>query len=256
MITTPRKEHLRNLRAARRIAGASSFETTSAIVWRGQSPADGAPIFLIVTNLVRPSENRKTGDMAQAYILRSDMRPRAAQSAAMDAATCGNCPFRPSLARDGRPPCYVNTGWLGRLWDAADAGRIPDVAPAAVGRYLHAASLPLRQGAYGDPGMVPVAVWRSLDRTRGTSYSHQWAEPYADDSLAEFAMASVETVDEKNAANARGFRTYRVTIGALEADEIICPESTRGVNCAACGLCGGNRVDAKNIVIRPIGRGR
>ena len=65
-------------------------------------------------------------------------------------------------------------------------------------------------------------------------------------------MASVQSIEEKNAANELGYRTYRITSGELETDEILCPEITSNATCKACGLCAGNRVQAKNIVIRPI----
>ena len=67
--------------------------------WRGISPQDGAPIVLLVTGLVRPSQNSKTGPMVQTYILRRDMRPIEAVTSGADAAICGSCPFRPSVAR-------------------------------------------------------------------------------------------------------------------------------------------------------------
>ena len=87
---------------------------------------------------------------------------------------------------------------------------------------------------------------------RDRSYTHQWNTDWVEDGVSDFSMASVQTVDEKNAANAAGFRTYRVTEGELESDEILCPEITNNANCKDCGLCAGNRVGAKNIVIRPI----
>jgi len=68
-------------------------------VWRGASPYDGTPIVLLITGLVRPSKNRKTGPMVQSYILRQDMRPIEAVTTGADAAICGACPFRPTLAR-------------------------------------------------------------------------------------------------------------------------------------------------------------
>ena len=100
--------------------------------------------------------------------------------------------------------------------------------------------------------MVPMSVRDALNVGRGTSYSHQWAESWNDPRSSDYSMASVQTVAEKNAANDAGYRTYRVTSSELEPDEILCPEITSGATCKACGLCAGNRVQAKNIVIRPI----
>jgi len=247
MIKTEAKLHRKEIRKARRELG-QLFEYTTAVVWEGESPADGAPIAAIVTNLKLASENRKTGDMAQVYILRTDIRPVAAVGSGLDTSTCGNCPLRPLVATGAK--CYVNTGWLGRLWESIPT--LPRVSPERVGEFIGRTGLELREGAYGDPAMVPMKVRDALNVGRGTSYSHQWAESWNDPRSSDYSMASVQTVAEKDAANDAGYRTYRVTSGELEPDEILCPEITNNADCKSCGLCAGNRVQAKNIVIRPI----
>ena len=247
MITTKASEHRANIRKAR-TEKSQKFAVTSGVIYEGLSPVDNMPIVGIITNLNRASENRKTGDMAQVYILRADVRPVEAVTTGEDVSTCGNCPLRPTLATGAK--CYVNTGWLGKLWDSIP--NLPRLNPVAVGDWLESSKLELREGAYGDPAMIPNWIRRELNRGRGTSYTHQWNEPWIDPNASDYSMASVQTVDEKNAANAMGYRTYRVTSGDLEPDEILCPEITSGANCKDCGLCAGNRVQAKNIVIRPI----
>ena len=247
MIAIEAKQHRANIRKAR-TEKSQKFAVTSGVVYEGLSPVDNMPIVGIITNLNRASENRKTGDMAQVYILRADVRPVEAVATGADVSTCGNCPLRPTLATGAK--CYVNTGWLGKLWDSIP--NLPRLNPVAVGDWLESSKLELREGAYGDPAMIPNWIRRELNRGRGTSYTHQWNEPWIDPNASDYSMASVQTVDEKNAANAKGYRTYRVTSGDLEPDEILCPEITSGANCKDCGLCAGNRVQAKNIVIRPI----
>jgi len=247
MITLDAKTHRANIRQAR-TQNDQKFAVTSGVIYEGLSPVDNMPIVGIITNLNRASENRKTGDMAQVYILRADVRPVEAVTSGADVSTCGNCPLRPTLATGAK--CYVNTGWLGKLWDSIP--NLPRLNPVAVGDWLESSKLELREGAYGDPAMIPNWIRRELNRGRGTSYTHQWNEPWIDPNASDYSMASVQTVDEKNAANAMGYRTYRVTEGELESDEILCPEITSGANCKDCGLCAGNRVQAKNIVIRPI----
>ena len=221
-------------------------------IWRGPSPVDGSPIVAIVTNLDLPSENRKTGDMAQLYILRADMSPVRSATDGYDAATCGNCPLRPSVSDGVR--CYVNTGWIG-AWRSWQSGKVPIRAPREVGEYLRSVGLELREGAYGDPAMLPQSVRDDLHlngKVNGTSYTHQWSEAWADQRGKAYSMASVQSLDEKRAANALGWRTYRVTDGDLEPDEILCPELTRNASCKNCKLCSGARRNAKNIVIRPL----
>ena len=248
MIAIEAKQHRANIRKAR-TEKSQKFAVTSGVVYEGLSPVDNMPIVGIITNLNRASENRKTGDMAQVYILRADVRPVEAVATGADVSTCGNCPLRPTLATGAK--CYVNTGWLGKLWDSIP--NLPRLNPVAVGDWLESSKLELREGAYGDPAMIPNWIRRELNRGRGTSYTHQWNEPWIDPNASDYSMASVQTVDEKNAANAMGYRTYRVTSDEiLQDDEILCPEITSGANCKDCGLCAGNRVQAKNIEIRPI----
>ena len=255
VITTQAKTHRANIRTARRELG-QIFDYSSVVVWEGNSPVNGDPIVAVVTNLKLASENRKTGDMAQMYIMPRDSRPVDSISNGDDAAVCGACPLRPVAAKIARAAgndadvCYVNKGWLGRQWDSIP--NLPRVSPEIVGQFLTETGLEFREGAWGDPATVPMEVRRALNVGRGTSYTHQWNTDWVEDDVAEFSMASVQTVDEKNAANAKGYRTYRVTEGELETDEILCPEITNNANCKDCGLCAGNRVQAKNIVIRPI----
>ena len=47
------------------------------VIWQGPSLVDGKPIAVIVTGLNKPSQNSKTGDMLQSWIIRTDMdKPR------------------------------------------------------------------------------------------------------------------------------------------------------------------------------------
>lgn len=43
------------------------------VVWRGNSPEDGAPLVAIATGFQDPSENPKTGPMVQVYLVREDI---------------------------------------------------------------------------------------------------------------------------------------------------------------------------------------
>lgn len=115
----------------------------------------------------------------------------------------------------------------------------------------------LRAGAYGDPAMVPLEVWRALygDGIQGTGYTHQWRE--CDPEYQRYCMASVQSLDEASEAIALGWRTYRVDLEGTGAQdgEITCPEQTLGISCDDCRLCGGTRKEAKNIIIKPIIKG-
>ena len=84
-----------------------------AIIYKGPSLLDGAPIVVIATYSNR---NTKTGKVVQTYILRSDINPLEASKTGADYSICGSCPMRGEVTTDpkrkiakGRK-CYVNLG--------------------------------------------------------------------------------------------------------------------------------------------------
>jgi hypothetical protein len=96
----------------------------------------------------------------------------------------------------------------------------------------------VRLGSYGDPAMVPVEVWEALtwDSVGWTGYTQ---------GLRRFVMASVDTVEEMQAAHAMDWRTFRVLMGdqqLVAGLEIQCPASQEGgyrKTCDACRACQG-----------------
>jgi hypothetical protein len=243
------------------------IKSSSYEFWRGVG-LDGGPVVAIAVGLINKSTNRKTGDgrvqlsMVQTYILRADMSPVDASNLGLDRSVCGDCDLRVFTWRirkretgETRAKCYVNLGWLTVMWNSWNAGNMPRISPAELGDIIDESGMPVRQGAYGDPAVVPADVWDQVDRRRGTSYSHQWRTAM----VQRFAMASVTTLDETAEAQAMGYRTYRVDVdqvGPQESlNEITCPNQTQGTTCADCGLCNGQRgAGAKNIVIHPMGK--
>ena len=55
------------------------------VLWTGASPVDGSPLVCIAT---LGSRNRKTGAMAQTWIMRADVAPHVAVATGMDVACC------------------------------------------------------------------------------------------------------------------------------------------------------------------------
>jgi len=199
---------------------------------------DGKPIVGIVTGLKNKSNNPKTGDMAQFWILREDMPPTEAKRTGADSSICGDCPLKKT--------CYVTIHQAPlAVWKAYKRGSYTNVT----GLYLNKA---IRLGAYGDPAAVPQMVIDSLTNNapKWTGYTHQWDHPNISLTWNKYVMASVESKETKDKANRFGWRTFRVReAGApLFEDEINCP-SDKGITCAQCGLCSGTKVQAKNISI-------
>ena len=214
---------------------------TGAVIWRGASRWDGAPLVVIVT---WESSNKKTGNMAQTWILREDVAPLEAIESGADASICGECPHRKRQHADGswRRTCYVNVGQAPRgVWASYRAGNYPTLSPAEAGERL--AGRGVRLGAYGDPGMVPLEVWSALTehaRVR-TGYTHQWRD--LGDVWASMVMASADSVSDRREARERGWRSFYVApVGEPVAEgSVLCLSEARGTSCLDCGACGGTR---------------
>lgn len=220
------------------------MKPTGYEVWRGRSPIDGADIVAIAT---LESSNRKTGNMVQVWILRTDRSPLEAIATGADAAICGGCVHRRTwIASEQRyvRTCYVEAGRAPEgIYRAWMAGRYPRADRHR--RYAIGCGRAVRLGAYGDPAMVPMRILRDLvrDATGHTGYTHQWREPWALEHR-ELCMASADTAADYDAARAAGWRTFRVRpAGAPKlAGEVICPASEEGgyrTTCIDCRLCRG-----------------
>ena len=202
------------------------------IFYRGASPIDGAPLIGIATTA---SENRKTGNLIQTWILREDISPTIARSTGADRSFCGDCPVR--------GPCYVNWGQApSSIWHAYHRGGYVDLRrkPAVMRRIV--SGRVVRMGAAGDPAMIPLQHWlRVLEGADGwTGYTHQWKEPWAQP-MRELTMASVETLADQDLARSMGWRTYRIRRQdePLATNEIACPSDVTGRQCIACKACDG-----------------
>ena len=124
---------------------------------------------------------------------------------------------------------------------------------------LHHCTTPLgiRDGAYGDPAVVPIEIWQQLhsNGAKRTSYTHQWqTKP----EFKTMAMASIDSqtfpdvnkaIDE---AKAKGFRWYRILTNddPIRPDEMLCLEARKELNvqCANCGLCDGMQFETRKQI--------
>lgn len=218
----------------------------SAVFYRGVSALNGDPIIGVLTGLVLPSANEKTGPMVQAYILPANEPPTEAVKSGRDAAICGDCKHR-SGSNIGRS-CYV-IWWLGpqNAWKGAYRLQAVETAALVAGKHV-------RLGAFGDPSAIPWRVWHNmLRRAAGwTGYTHFWRT--TDPRFASILMASVDSEAEKAEASALGWRTFRVRQEheELHDDEVICPashEAGQRTTCLDCQLCRGVKRDARSVAI-------
>lgn len=229
------------------------------IIYSGPSLIDGKPIVAIA---VAKSDNTKTGNMVQTYIIRSDIDPRDASKTGEDYSICGNCPHR-GIAHNRadkklalKRSCYVNIGQgVLIVYKALVRGVYTVVsghkAIAAIGK-----GRMVRLGTYGDPAAVPSYIWESLlsEAAGHTAYTHQSGMIGAE-ARPEFMMVSADNEAQAREAWTFGKRTFRViksTSEVVAGFEIICPASKEAgfrTTCNSCGLCGGSKIKAKSIAI-------
>ncbi len=225
---------------------------TGYVVYDGPSLIDHKPIVAIVT---LQSQNKKTGNMAQIWILRADISPLEACKAGRlnkesgDYSICGDCTHRKNgtcYVDVSKAPSHVWRKYRRNGYPMADTDTLDD---ALFGRSV-------RIGAYGDPAAVPLRVWKPIvDYAQNhTGYTHQWNNRrLASDMQWRFLMASTESVEETTAAQRAGWRTFRAkySFSPKMESETNCPASTEmgeRTDCASCGLCDGSR-SKKSITI-------
>ena len=225
------------------------------IVYKGPSLMDGAPIAVIATNWIA-SQNGKTGDMVQSFILRSDMRPMQALRSGEDRAICGDCGHRPRLVASASPlaiaagnsACYVNVGQSPTsVYDAMTRGSYIDASNMTETEFSFLFSgYNVRMGTYGDPGAAPH-IWRAIvaRATSRTGYTHQYDNGTVAEALRDICMASADSEAEAERLRAAGWRTFRVApaVGWHKMKgEALCPASKEAgavTSCDVCGLCSG-----------------
>lgn len=213
------------------------------IVYEGPSVLDGEPIVAIAT---MKTSNRKTGDMVQLWILRSDLNPVEVSKQKLDHSICGNCPQRWSNGG----ACYVNIGQApNSVYKAYKRGLYPTFnADEHETQFL---GRKIRLGAYGDPAAVPYEFLEHLVSygLGHTGYTHQAAHKNFDVRFFNLVMVSADTPKSALKYQIMGAKTFRV---ALENDSMLeteneCFSESKGISCADCMMCEGTKL---NIAIK------
>lgn len=229
------------------------------VFYRGSSLIDGSPIVGVA---VVSSNNRKTGDVVQTYIIREDMSPLDASKTGADYAICGNCQHRgkptddPAKKQAVERSCYVLLGQGPTIVFKGLKRGIYAVADDSMVRRMVSGKL-IRMGSYGDPAAIPMDAWqRVLKHASGhTGYTHNAKYQPGIESLC---MVSADSAGDAMQAKQQGYRSFRVIPIAdkgkpLLKHEIECP-SYKGVTCSDCRLCNGAG-KAKSIAIVAHGSG-
>lgn len=207
-------------------------------LYQGPSVLNGEPIAAILT---LNTSNRKTGNMAQIWIIgATELNPVELSQAKLDDSICGNCPHKQSIGG----ACYVNIGQAPTaVYKAYKRGRYPAFDANTHSDYLKGRKV--RLGAYGDPAAVPFEVLEEITQlTIGhTGYTHQAKHKNFDPRHLKLSMVSVDTPAQAKAWHKIGARTFRV---ALQGDKLFdneteCLADSKGLTCAECLLCDGQR---------------
>ena len=208
---------------------------------------------VIATGFSTRSDNRKTGDMIQVWILVKLVDPVQAIKEGLDRLICGSCVHRGDGTGGGRS-CYVNVGQAPQgIWRAWKAGNYPLLRSLEVftGRKV-------RFGAYGDPTHIPLPLALAIAGVSSghTGYTHQWRKPSLQ-AWRSILMASVDTTAELLIARSMGWSTFRVTPDLdHHSFEKLCASERNGTACADCLFCDGSRSGILSIHIPAHGTGK
>ena len=208
---------------------------------------------IIATGFSKASDNRKTGDMIQIWILVKSVSPTEAIKSGLDRLICGNCVHRGD-GHGGNRSCYVNAGQAPfGIWRAWRAGRYPTL------QFMDCfAGRKVRFGAYGDPTHLPLPLALAIAGVSSgwTGYTHQWRKPSLQ-GWKSLLMASVDTTAELLIARAMGWSTFRVSPDMDHRTfETLCASERNGTPCSICLGCPGSRNGIQSVWIPAHGTGK
>ena len=214
-----------------------------------------------VVQVQHGSENSKTGDSVQVWILPEKWVFEGKKAMNDDQASCMDCPHSKQANRS----CYVRKGFaeyglMSKVNSLESAHKSGKLEIHSIDKLLDYEGDKIRDkfvrfGAYGEPVLLGENNVKTLASIASNfvGYTHQWhVDKYK--WARQYFMASVESESLMKKANSFGFRTFRTRTKKEEIapGEVICPaskEAGRLVTCNVCALCKGASSKAKNIVI-------
>ena len=211
---------------------------------------NGEKVAIIATGITRKTNNQKTGNMIQIWILLANQNPIAALQSGLDANTiCQGCPFASGQG------CYVNVGQAPlAIWKAYNKGKYPKLRPANYEKVFSGRKV--RFGAYGNPTLIPLAMVKAIASVSNgwTGYFHNWRELGQVKAKAynAYFMASTESATSFDLANTQGLRVFHANTKQPE-NTVECLSDSHGISCAECQLCQGWSKRAKSVWINPHG---
>jgi hypothetical protein len=216
-------------------------KVNGVILYQGPSKFNGKPIIVIANGLITDSQNEKTGNMVQTYILCADQNPVSANYNFKDDAICGYCKH----AKHGT--CYVtlHEGPYS-VYYAYLRGLYPVYNEAEHSELFKDKSV--RLGSYGDPAAVGYEIWENILKltNKFTGYTHAWGNKKIDPRFKNIIMASCDTIKETQKAQSVGWRTFRIRLSKNDVildNEFICPAGKENENsemtCSKCLNCKG-----------------
>lgn len=210
----------------------------------------GDAFAVIATGFKTPTDNRKTGNMIQIWIILKDVSPVEGVKTGIDARSiCQDCPF---ASGNG---CYVNVGQapLG-IWKSYHKGNYPAVSADSFTKLF--AGRKVRFGAYGNPTLIPLPMVKKIAKASEgwTGYFHNWHSMNKLKAKAynQFFMASTETADSYAIAEKLSLRVFHVS-PIQPTNTVECLSDSHGIACADCQLCQGWAKRAKSVWINPHG---
>lgn len=203
------------------------------VVYKGSSLFTGEPIFCALVGLTRPSANRKTGPMAQFWVIPTELPSQAIKNK-RDASVCGTCPLRHKI-------CYVRPDVINRVYNSIITDKYSYDIDWAL-QLIKLNKLKIRLTAFGEAPAVPYEVFEPFFEFAHTGYTHAWLNPKCDQRWKGKLMASVHTKKEAVLAQNLGWKTFRIGLKEeeLESNEVLCDNAATGLQCQNCLKCNGN----------------